>query len=144
MRVVRSWWNYWKWRVAWDTYETLCGPCHYPNTSQFTALSLPSVRDNITSLLAILVTPVSSRICVITFPRDWSSDNICKSLIGQYSRDTESVVSIMILYLQMSLTQNYRRGLGSRRLTSQVCHQEWGHLTQSAVRNHFPTRRISS
>ena len=118
MRVVRSWWNYWKWRFAWDTHETLCGPCHYSDTSQFTAQSLPSAPEiTLHHYSPLVVTPVSSRICVTHCPthspRDWMICNKCRSLIGHKAQVTQPLVSIMILYLQMSLTRNFRGWWGS-------------------------------
>ena len=61
MRVVRSWWNYWKWRFAWDTVTD----CHYSNTSQFTAQSLPSAPEiTLHHYSPLGVTPGSWRMCV--------------------------------------------------------------------------------
>ena len=113
MRVVRSWWNYWKWRFAWDTVTD----CHYSNTSQFTAQSLPSAPEiTLHHYSPLRVTPGSWRMCVTQGSAHSHPDWRTRTLPAWHwlpGRVTQPLVSIMILYLQMSLTQNFRAWWGS-------------------------------
>ena len=96
------------------------GHCHWLSLLQYftihSSVTSFSARDNITSLLA---TPchtwelenVSLRALHIRILIGGSAH--CQLVIGHQARVTQPLVSIMILYLQMSLTQNFRGWWGS-------------------------------